>query len=532
MLRELYLPPFRAAVDAGAGAVMTVYNAVNGTPMSDHEYLLGTVLKGEWGFEGFVVSDWFGTEDPVSAANGGLDVEMPGITSAEFREAMGLETGDEDPFADFEGGMPDPTNTARFAETLEAAVDSGAVSAERLRDMAGRVLSTMDRFGRLDGGRTPDTGALDAPDHRELAATIATRGTVLLENDGILPLDDDSVALVGPNVDVAALGGGGSSEVTPSDDATPVEGIPERGGDVTVERGLPPIENDSFFDSGPERERSESADKRSSVSAARDAADRADVAVVFVRDRATEAADRETLRLPGRQDELVEAVAAANDRTVVVINSSGPDELPWREEVAAIVENWYPGQAHGRAVAAVLYGDVDPGSRLPVTFASECAYPTSDPRRFPGAEGTVHYEEGLLVGYPHFDANELDVAYPFGHGESYANYEYGDLERVDPSTVRVRVTNTAERAGREVVQAYVGRDGSPDDLRRPVRRLAGFTSVSLLAGATRNVEVDLDGHAFARYDVADGWTVDPGAQTVDVGRSSRDLRGSVSIEHR
>ncbi len=372
-LRELYLPAFRAAVDAGAGAVMSGYNSVNGTPMSEHGRLLGDVLKGEWGFEGFVVSDWFGTTDSVRSANGGLDVEMPGVTGEELASLMGMDEGGPDvDFDELGGGMPDMRTAARFETELAADVEAGDVSADRLADMAGRVLSQMASVGRLDGER-PD-GALDTDEHRALAERVAVRGTVLLANDGVLPLDDEAdVAVVGPNVDEALLGGGGSSEVTPFVSSTPVEGVTERaGGEVTVAHGVEPVADLSFFE-----ETEPPADADSSVEDAAAAAADADVAVVFVRDRATEAMDRPDLRLPGRQDELVSAVADANDRTVVVVNSSGPVELPWREDVAAVVENWYPGQAHGDAAAAVLYGDS--GGRLTGTRRRRCCTGTAPP---------------------------------------------------------------------------------------------------------------------------------------------------------
>ncbi|CQH52072.1 glycoside hydrolase domain protein [Halobacterium hubeiense] len=522
-LRELYLPAFRAAVDAGAGAVMSGYNSVNGTPMSEHGRLLGDVLKGEWGFEGFVVSDWFGTTDSVRSANGGLDVEMPGVTGEELASLMGMDEGGPDvDFDELGGGMPDMRTAARFETELAADVEAGDVSADRLADMAGRVLSQMASVGRLDGER-PD-GALDTDEHRALAERVAVRGTVLLANDGVLPLDDEAdVAVVGPNVDEALLGGGGSSEVTPFVSSTPVEGVTERaGGEVTVAHGVEPVADLSFFE-----ETEPPADADSSVEDAAAAAADADVAVVFVRDRATEAMDRPDLRLPGRQDELVSAVADANDRTVVVVNSSGPVELPWREDVAAVVENWYPGQAHGDAAAAVLYGDSDPGGRLPVSFAAESAYPTTASERFPGEDGVVEYSEGCRVGYRHFEASDDGAVYPFGHGESYASFAYRGAEQVDASTVRATVANTAERPGREVVQAYV-RPADDANGDAPVRDLAGFQSVHLDAGEAVTVEVTLANDAFRRYE--DGWQEREGPFVVELARSAGDVRATVPFE--
>ncbi|MBX0303817.1 beta-glucosidase [Haloarcula salinisoli] len=523
-LRELYLPPFRAAVEAGVGSVMTAYNRVNGTHMSDHEPLLSDVLKDEWGFAGYVVSDWYGLESTVGAANAGLDVEMPGVPS-----------GPDDPDEEFEwpDGIPDGTRAGLFGEPLAAAIDDGSVPADRLDDMVARVLGQMARIGLLDGRDRP--GELDSERHRDLARDVAARGTVLLENDGVLPLSDDAdVALVGPHVHDAKLGGGGSSETTPFHSVSPVDGLTDRaGGPVTSARGIPEIENVSLFDllpfvdSGHETDDSDGPDEEPSLDAAVAAAEDADVAIVCVRDATTEARDRDSLALPGRQDKLVEAVAAANDRTVVVLRTGGPVETPWRDDVAAVVEQWYPGQADGAALADVLYGDRDPSGRLPVTFAPEESYPTSDERRFPGVDDVAHYDEGVFVGYRHFDASDDEPTYPFGHGHSYTTFEYGAATAVSDATVEVTVENVGDRAGRDVVQAYV-RPPAVEGIDRPVREFAGAQPVALDPGESRTVTLALDELALSRYQ--DGWTVDSGRYTVEVGRSVADMRTTVTIE--
>jgi len=545
-LRELYLAPFRATVDAGAGAVMSSYNGLDGTPMSEHRRLLTDVLKEEWGFSGFVVSDWFATREAAPAATGGMDVEMPGVSMLEL--LSGGEQGGEDEGGDggfspadidfpeeFASGMPDPESVEGFREALPGAVERGEVPRKRVFDMAQRVLTAAEDVGVFDDDRAD--GAVDTEAHRELARRVAIRGSVLLENDGVLPLDEaDDVALIGPNVDEAVLGGGGSSETTPVVETSPIEGIEERAaGSVTVAHGLPPVEGFSMFDFGDDEGEegedghgSEPGEEYSVDDAAAAAAD-ADVAVVVVRDVASEATDREDLRLPDRQDELIEAVAAANDRTVVALNTSGPIEVPWREDVAAVLEQWYPGQAHGHALAAVLYGDEDPGGRLPVTFAPEGTYPTDgDERRFPGVEGTVHYEEGVFVGYRHFDATDATPTYPFGHGESYADVAYRDAA-IDGDAVTVDVANVGDRDGREVVQVYV-RPQAVEGVDRPVREFAGAASVGIEAGEVASVRVPIDDLALQRYDPADGWTVDPGEYTVEVARSAGDVRAELSLE--
>jgi len=545
-LRELYLPPFRSAVDAGVGSVMTAYNRVNGTHMSDHERLVGDVLKGQWGFDGYVVSDWYGLESTVGAANAGLDVEMPGVAAPGTAEAGDSDTADDEEF-EWPDGIPDATRAGLFGDPLAEAIDSGQVPADRLDDMARRVLGQMDRFGRLDGSRTAsedgesddEAGEIDSQRHRDIAADVAARGTVLLDNDGVLPLADGTdVAVIGPNIDEPKLGGGGSSETTPVHSVTPAEGIESRAeGAVTTAFGVPQIESVSLFDLLPfvgdddaDGTAADSDRRDPSLEDAVDAAAAADVAVVFVRDATTEARDRESLELPGRQDELVSAVAAANENTVVVVRSGGPVELPWREDVAAIIEQWYPGQADGDAAAAVLYGDRDPSGRLPVTFAPESEYPTAGAeRRYPGVDEQAHYDEGVFVGYRHFDVVEVDPTYPFGHGHSYATFEYGDAEPAAEQTVAVAVENVADRPGREVVQAYV-RPPSVEDADRPVRELAGFAAVQLDAGERQTVTLTLDDLAFSRYASDSGWTVDSGTYTIEIGRSSRDVRTTVTVD--
>jgi beta-glucosidase len=549
-LRELYLPGFRAAVDAGAGAVMSSYNRVNGTWVSEHERLLTDVLKDDLGFDGFVMSDWFGTGDTEPVANAGLDLQMPGISMREMMSEMGVPAGEDgdgdggrpdedDDHPDDAGmemdeeiadGMPDPERGTLFRDELAAAVGSGAVPEERLDDMVARQLRQLDRVGVLDGSR--GDGELDPEAGADLAREIAVRGTVLLDNDGVLPLADDAhVALIGPNVDETLLGGGGSSELEPFDEVAPAEALADRAANVTVAHGHPRIEDVDFFGAMTGAGADDDADggDEPTVEEAVAAAREADVAVVCLRDRATEAADRETLALPGDQDDLVRAIAEVAP-TVAVLNTSGPVETPWHEAVDAVLEGWYPGQTHGDALADVLYG-TDPGGRLPTTFAPEADYPAADPERFPGEDDRARYDEGVFVGYRHFDAAGIEPTYAFGHGESYAAFEYDDAEAVDESTVAVEVENVADRAGREVVQTYVS-PPAVEGVDRPVREFAGAAAIRLDPGERRRVTIELDGLPFRRWaGGTDGeWTVDSGEYGVAVGRSSRDLRAEVVVE--
>jgi beta-glucosidase len=570
-LREVYLPGFRAAVDAGASAVMAAYNRVNGHYVSEHRDLLDGVLREEWGFDGVVTSDWWGTHDAVAAAEGGLDLEMPGASVVELfaphsrglRAMLRLRLSDRldlDPplfwrpvdrlFAD--DGQPDPYPFDFFGDPLRRAIDEGLVAEATLDRKVRHVLGLYDRLDMLDGGRSAESrGTRDPPPsvdwdaNHDLAREVARRGTVLLANDGVLPLDgDESLAVVGPNADEAKVGGGGSSEVTPTRTVSPVEGLRGRANalGVTFERGVKRVANPSMFDvpgSGLGRRLRSGPDFEAAVAAAADA----DVAVVVVQDGATEGEDRDSMALPGNQDRLVRAVAEANPDTVVVCRSSGPVELPWADDVAAVVQTWYPGQADGAALADVLYG-ADPGGRLPVTVGRRFDdYPVAgDERRYPGVHEHVHYDEGVFVGYRGFDRDGVAPRYPFGHGLSYADFEHDDLavERADGGgdtdleatalDATISVENRADRPGREVVQAYVEPPPAPEGVDRPGRELAAFESIGLDGGERRTVSLTVPRRALARYDSRAGWTVDHGEYAVVVGRSSRDERARASVD--
>lgn len=524
-LREIYLPGFRAAVrEAGVASVMSAYNRVNGVHMGEHEHLLNEVLKDEWGFDGFVVSDWWGTRSTVAAANAGLDVEMPGISFEEFSTEDDVDQELADDAFEFPHLSDVP---ALFGESLRDAVESGAVDEETIDEKVERVLRASASFGRSEDDERE--GELDTEAHRPLARRIAIEGTVLLKNDGPLPFDaDDSIAVVGPNADGAKLGGGGSSEVTPSVEVSPVDGLRERSDDVTFERGIDPVRETSLFEEDGTASDTADADLERAVGAA-GAADRA---AVVVQDDATEFVDRDGMALPGRQNELISAVADVADHTIVVLRTSGPVELPWIEAVDAVLQTWYPGQADGDALGAVLFGEVDPGGRLPVTFGQSAAdYPTADEASYPGIDDVARYDEGVFVGYRYFDEERIDPVFPFGHGLSYANVEYGEAT-VSPASdgwiVDVPVRNRSDRTGTEVVQAYVTKSAAPVDV--PPRELAAFERVSLDPAEETTVTLSLSEEAFAYYDEDGGWTVPEGANEIHVGKSARDVRATFEID--
>lgn len=550
-LREIYLPAFEAAVtEADVGSVMAAYNRINGTYATEHEWLLNDILKDEWGFDGYVVSDWWATSDGVAAANAGLDVDMPGMPVSQWHAEESL-------LHDVIEGLPDALpkqsiaklasspwlgenvnpnlfDRSPFEVELPEAVRRGQVAESDLDEKIRRVFGQMDRFGLFDDEQ-PE-GTLGVPDHHDLAQRVAERGTVLLQNENdVLPIspDIDSIAVIGPNADAAKVGGGGSSRVTPERTVSPLEGVRKRvDGDTRVAfaRGTERIEDTenvpgTSFDLS-RLTSSADDDDAPDIGDAVVAARQADVAVVVVQDDATEGADR-SLWLPGEQDRLVAAVADAADQTVVVCNTAGPIRMPWAGDVDAIVETWYPGQEDGHATASVLFGDTDPSGRLPVTFGRRLDdYPASSEERYPGVGLEAEYDEGVFVGYRHFDAEDIEPQFAFGHGLSYTDFTYADVtvesDGEPGATVKVDVENVGDRPGRDVVQVYLGPADAPLD--RPPKALAGFEAVELDAGETTTVSLDIDARAFAYYDVEESaWVAPDGEYTVLVGQSSRDV---------
>jgi len=486
-LREIYLPAFKAAVtEAEVGAVMAAYNRVNGTYATENDRLLQGILKEEWGFDGYVVSDWTATRSVRAAANG-LDLETP----------YGVH----------------------FDQPLHRAVQSGVVSEERLDDMVRRQLEPMDRIGSLEGDRVGLAGEQNTDRHQQLARRIAAEGAVLLKNEGGLPIEPDgidSLAVIGHEIDTAKVGGGGSSDVTPPYSVSPLEGIRNRLGDDVRVR----------FTSGQD-----------GTSEAVNIAESSDVAVVFGQGSATEGHDRADIILNDDQNQLIADVAAANENTVVVLNTGGPVTMPWVDDVRAILEMWYPGMEDGNATADVLFGDVIPGGKLPVTFGeSRGDYPATSQRAYPGVGGRVEYTEGVFVGYRYFDDRRNEPLFPFGHGHSYTTFNFSNLQvtprRTDPEAplkVSVDIENVGKRAGKEVVQVYVGE--TQPCVPRPPRELRAFRKIDLRPGDQRRVEFELDRDALSYYDESEQtWRVDPGRFRIAVGASSRDIRLVETVE--
>ncbi|HUE25800.1 MAG TPA: glycoside hydrolase family 3 C-terminal domain-containing protein [Solirubrobacteraceae bacterium] len=484
-LREIYLPPFEAAVkQANVGTVMCAYNLVNGTYNCENGPLLNGILKQQWGFKGFVLSDYGAAHDTIASLQNGLDFEpWPGA-------AYG----------------PAP---------VTAAVTSGAVSQSQLDDHVRRILRTLFAFGVFDRPAfTDDEAQIDKAAHAAAAERIEEGAITLLQNrDAILPLHAKrlkSIAVIG-KVANSFLTGGGSSQVTPYSDVSPLQGIIARAG-----KQVRVVYNDG-------------SDPASAAALAKSSS----VAIVVAADYEIEGVDLQCLTLEcpnayGNQDSLISQVAAANPHTIVVLETGGPVLTPWRGQVKGLLEAWYPGEQGGTAIARVLFGDVDPSGHLPVTFPrAEADEPTAgDVTSYPGVADSETYKEGVFVGYRWFDAHRLPVAFPFGFGLSYTSFAYRDLS-VKPTAsgavVSFTVRNVGARAGAAAAQLYLGLPAAPA-VPQPPAQLKRFERVQLPPGKSAHVSLRIDSRALSYWDTATGaWRVAPGCYRVMVGSSSREL---------
>lgn len=676
-LREVYLLPFEHAVrDGAAWGVMSSYNRINGTYASEHAWLLTTVLREEWGFDGFVVSDWFAVRSTAASVRAGLTWEMPG-----------------------EGRF---YGRAR----LRAALEAGEIDEAHLRTLATELLVAAERTGALDGVGGGAETELDRPADRALVREAAAAGTVLIRNDGVLPLNPaalGSIAVIGPNARSGRIMGGGSAGVRPYRSTSAHDAIVDRlGGSAdirfaqgcTIHRSTPPLaapvldgpmtvelfeghdpvgepaaattaaetaftffgapapeitsrswsaratatftpevsgvhslaliqagrcrvlvdgqvvidaregdfgSSDDFFGFGSAEIAGSVAleagtatslvveyDNRDAVflagmklgvvstaerdllGEAVDTAAGADVAIVVVGtndDWETEGRDRDLFDLPGDQPELIRRVAAANERTIVVLNTGGPHGMDWLDEPAAVLSIGFAGQELGDALVDVLTGAADPGGRMPSTIPVRYEH-TPSLLHYPGENSVVRYGEGLFVGHRFFDARAIEPRVPFGHGLSYTTFSWSParlLGAVDLGgavvaddgdgvvIVEVDVTNTGDRAGSDVVQLYV--EPHDPELSRPVRELHGFAKVHLAPGETTTARIPLDARSFAHYDPADpgfaaiagaapvpakggglhrtepGWYVDAGTYTLVLARSAADHVERIDVTH-
>lgn len=643
-MREVYLLPFEKAVKvAGVWTIMTAYNEVNGIFTVEDERLMKSILREEWGYDGATISNWFGHGSTAPTLNAGLDLEMPGPTR---------DRGD----------------------AVIKAIEANEVSLETVRDRVRNVLRLLQRTGALNTSEPHEEKAIDRPETRELIRRAGAEGTVLLKNDGLLPLRRDAgetFAVIGPNSKLAQIMGGGSAQFDAHYAISPFEGLcsalggedrlaysagctnhryeptlkgefqvdyynsPDFSGDIACTEtwdggeifwfmpnanGKTEVENFSARLTGqftPEESGLhrvgvyaagyakvyvdgtliadahtnwaqgvtyflEGCDEMigtveltagktyevtiefvqkppvgfsfsaahigigrplgtADIEAAAEVASKADVAFLFI-GRTSQwdcgGWDLEDIALPGRQNELVAAVAAANPRTVVVLQTGGPVEMPWVNDVSAIVEAWYPGQEAGNAIADVLFGDAEPSGRLPQSFPvqlGDVPTHTGDPLVYPGADGDVKYEEGVFLGYRHFEKNGIKPLFPFGFGLGYSNFEFSNF-RVDASElasddvirVSLSVRNTSERDGKAVIQIYV-RD-SKASVPRPDKELKAFSKIDIAAGEESAVTISLSARALAYYDVdARAWRAEAGHFEILGALSSTDVVASAEL---
>ncbi|MEK3795212.1 glycoside hydrolase family 3 C-terminal domain-containing protein [Paenibacillus sp. FSL R7-0204] len=493
-LREIYLASFEGTVkQSQPWSVMCSYNQVNGEYASESYELLTKVLRDEWGFEGFVVSDWGAVNERVKALAAGLELEMP--SSAGIGDAK-----------------------------IVAAVKSGELAMETLDLAVERMLAFI--FKSVEN-RNPQA-VFDADKHHQLAREVARESMVLLKNEGgILPLvKSGRIAVIGEFAKQPRYQGGGSSHVNPS-----------RMDDAFVELQAVAGDAASFlYAQGYELESDDiNADL---LREACDTAAKADAAVLFLGlpDRyESEGYDRSHLLLPASHKALIEAVAEVQSEIIVVLSNGAPVEMPWLHRAKAVLEGYLGGQAFGGAVADLLFGEVSPSGKLAETFPMKLSDNPSF-LNFPGEGDTVEYKEGLFVGYRYYDKKEIEPLFPFGYGLSYTQFEYSrlllDQTRIqDTATVQVSVTvkNTGSRAGKEVVQLYVSDVESR--VIRPLQELKGFGKIELQPGEERSVTFTLDKRSFAYYNVQLGdWHVESGRFKIAVGSSSRDIRLSTELE--
>ncbi|MFF3525152.1 glycoside hydrolase family 3 C-terminal domain-containing protein [Streptomyces rubiginosohelvolus] len=503
-LREIYLRAFERIVRRDRPwSVMSSYNAVNGVTLSENTRLLTGILRGEWGFDGIVMSDWGAVRDRVAALRAGLDLQMPGTQGRTDREVV-------------------------------AAVTDGSLD-EAVLDTA---VERLVRFARRTADADRPEPRMSVDDHHRLAGEAADRCVVLLKNDdGLLPLSPvaGSVAVIGELARTPRYQGAGSSQVTPTRLDTPLDALRAHADGARVDFApgytLPGAEvaGTGSADS-PEDDAARAADAVRLAAAS-------DTVVLFLGLSAhdeSEGFDRDHIDLPDTQLRLLDSIVAANPRVAVVLSNGGVVRTdPWHRTVPALVEGWLLGQAGGGALARVLFGEVNPSGKLAETVPLRLEDSPSH-LSFPGEEGHVRYGEGVFVGYRGYDAASREVAFPFGHGLSYTTFAYSGLRitlEADGAryAVAVTVANTGPSAGREVVQIYsTGPAGS--SVARPPRELRGFASVTLAPGESREVVVHVSRDDLAHYSEREGgWRVEGGDHGIEAGSSSRDIRQSAVL---
>lgn len=528
-LYEIYLPAFKAAVqEGGAWSIMGAYNLYKGQHACHNQYLLNDILKGEWGFDGAVISDWGGTHDTDEAITNGLDLEFGSWTD-------GLTWSKSNSYDSYFMAGP-------YLEKLR----NGSASEDVLNEKVRRVLRLIFRTAMKSG---KPAGAMCSPEHYDAARRIAGEGIVLLKNDNdVLPVDVGTVkkiAVIGENAVKMMTVGGGSSSLKVQHECSPLEGIRAAVGDkveIVYERGYVGDVGGTFDGVATGQDLSESRTEAQLVADAVAAAREADAVLFFgglnkAGNQDCEGSDRLHLELPYAQDKVIEALADANPNMAVVIVSGNAVAMPWIGKVNTVVEAWYSGSQAGHAIADVLFGKVNPSGKLPFTFPVKLEDNGAHAMgAYQPGDLSVEYKEGLYVGYRWADKHDVEPLFPFGHGLSYTDFTYGKAKCRKTSVkagavvkVSVDVTNSGDVAGKEVVQLYIGDEESA--LERPVKELKGFRKVYLEPGQTKTVTFGITPDDLKYFDdVQHDWVLEPGRFTAYVGSSSRDIRTEVSFE--
>lgn len=477
-IREIYLAAFETVVKkAQPWTIMASYNKINGTYSTENKHFINDVLRGEWGFNGLVVSDWCATHNRAGAIEAGTDLTMP----AEDTDHLIVE-----------------------------AVNNGTLSEEALDACCERVLRLVEKSV---AGHT-EKASCDKKAAHSLAARFAENSLVLLKNDGILPLKKtDKVAFIGAFAKNPRIQGGGSSHIVETEITGALEYAESKGIDVAYAQAY-------------DRETGETSDElfAEAVSAARSA----DKAVLFIGlpdCMEYEGGDRQHMRLPDAHNRLVEAVCSANPDTVVVLHNGSPVELPWIEKPKAVLESYLGGQAVGIAQVNILFGDVNPSGRLAETFPIKLEDNPSY-LYYIGEGDRVTYNEGIFIGYRYYETKKQNVRFPFGYGLSYTNFEYSNLkiEKTGEysAEVSVDVTNTGSLSGKEVVQLYV----APEKVKmiRPVRELKGFEKIGLESGETKTVRFELDRRAFSFWNTEKhDWDIENGGFEIQICKNAHEV---------
>lgn len=498
-LHEIYLPAFEKVVKEGkVKSVMCAYNAVNGTFCSENKELLTDILREKWKFDGFVVTDWGATKDRVKGLKAGVDLEMPG-------------------------------GTKESTEEIIKAVKDGSLSEEVLNQAVGNIL----KFVSASMKNQMKNVSFDRDEAHGRSGIFARESAVLMKNEGVLPLENgENTVFIGEFAVNPRYQGAGSSHINVKHAVSAMECVAEK--NVTYVKGY---DAENTEDSGISR-------AQVLLEEAVKAAAAADSAVIFAglpEAFETEGCDRDDMKLPDNQNRLIHEVAKVQKNTVVVLHGGSPVELPWIDEVQAVLCMYLGGDYVGDATVDLLYGNANPSGKLAETWPLKLEDNPSY-LNFPGEDGRVKYQEGIFIGYRYYDKKKMDVLFPFGHGLSYTEFVYSDLKVKNLTTgasdkitdqdsiiVTCKVKNTGRCAGKEVVQLYISQPDS--EVMRPVRELKGFQKISLKPGEEKEATFILDGRAFAYYEEKiHDWYVQSGNFVIEIGSSSRDIRLKESIE--